>query len=62
MIKQETLSNNSESKEMYIKPVCDVYETELEGCILSASGNDTSVGDTEVNSFLPGREYESSVF
>lgn len=60
MIKQETLPSD-ESKEMYIKPVCDVYETEPEG-ILCASGNDTSVGDTEVNSFLPGREYETSVF
>lgn len=61
MIKQETLPSD-ESKEMYIKPVCDIYETELEGCILSASNGNTNVGETEVNEFLPGRTYETSVF
>lgn len=60
MIKQETLPNDK-SKEMYIKPICDVYETELEGCILTGSDK-TNVGTTDVNSFLPGREYDTSVF
>lgn len=59
MIKQETLPND-ESKEMYIKPVCDIYETELEGILCGS--DTTNVGTTDVNSFLPGREYETSVF
>ena len=61
MIKQETLPSD-ESKEMYIKPECEIYKTELEGCILTGSGENTSVGNTWVNGFDRGREYDSSVF
>lgn len=61
MIKQETLPSDK-SKEMYIKPVCDVYETEPEGILCGSKYDTPNVGTTEVNSFLPGREYETSVF
>lgn len=49
-------------KEAYLRPECSIYETELEGCILTGSDKETNIGTTTVNEFLPGAEYETSVF
>lgn len=51
-------------KEAYLRPECSIYETELEGCILTGSGEDkvSGIGNTSVNSFVSGREYDTSVF
>lgn len=50
-------------KEAYLRPECSIYEIELEGCILSASNGEVpEVGNTSVNSFLPGANYDASVF
>lgn len=47
-------------KEKYLKPECSIYEIELEGCILNTSN--TKVDETDINDFLPGKDYDSSVF
>lgn len=62
MLKQENLIINK--KQTYLKPECETYELEPESAILSASSGETSVNnaDAEINSFLYGRKYDTSVF
>lgn len=54
-----------DEKQVYLKPECKIYELELESAVLNTStsqNKDVIGGDTEINSFLYGRTYDTSVF
>lgn len=52
-----------DEKQVYLKPECEIYELEVESTVLNTSQNNNVNGaDAEVNSFLRGRSYDSSVF
>ena len=54
-----------DEKQVYLKPECKIYELELESEVLNTStsqNKDVIGGDAEINSFLYGRTYDTSVF
>ncbi|MCF2737390.1 hypothetical protein QVN91_12440 [Bacteroides caecigallinarum] len=54
-----------DEKQVYLKPECKIYELELESAVLNTStsqNKDVIGGDAEINSFLYGRTYDTSVF
>ena len=54
-----------DDKQVYLKPECKIYELELESAVLNTStsqNKDVIGGDAEINSFLYGRTYDTSVF
>lgn len=61
MLKKEDLI--IDEKQVYLKPECEIYELYVESSILNSSNNeDVNGADAEVNSFLQGRSYDTSVF
>lgn len=61
MLKQENLKSER-TKEAYIKPEYETIIVSAEGILCGSNFEGVRVENTDVDDFLPGAKYETSVF